>query len=178
MSAHREGRLLERWPQIETGPFLGVHWVTWWPGGSLSLGISSKINSTNGYRESQSNFGNWLNDKALSGSHVHSMMKLESTLFSPHSWVPVSFLPLAYFNFFSIFAFISVVTILYLTVSFCKLTFPSWPGSLYFRLWGYIWNKSKIMGLVWLEESILTPACGFLRPDQREVRWGEEFVWI
>jgi len=32
------------------------------------------------------------------------------------------------------------------------------------------------MGLVWLEESAVTPACGFRRPDQREVRWGEEFV--
>lgn len=100
--------------------------------------------------------------------------RLKITLLS--AWVPLSlFVPSLVFSFCRSFPF---------SVSASFFPSPYWPsqtclpGSLYFRLWGYNWNKSKIMGLVWLEESTVTPACGFLRPDQREVRWGEEFVWI
>lgn len=133
----------------------------------------------------QAGFCEWLtavNNGYVRGNRLfHVFIHIEYNETGKHSVFTAflsSGLPPCIFQLFSIFAFISVVAILYLTLSFCKLTFPGWPGSLYFRLWGYIWNKSKIMGLVWLEESILTPACGFLRPDQREVRWGEEFVWI
>lgn len=123
MSVQREGRILERWPQLKLDLSLGsieshdgrvAHYL--W--GSLPRWIPQM-----GYREPQSIFGTWVNHKALSGSHTHSIMKLESTLFSPHSWVPVSFPPLAYFNFFPFL-------LLFQLLPFSISLFPSanWPS--------------------------------------------------
>lgn len=82
------------------------------------------------------------------------------------------FLPPFSFLLSGILAFISVFAGLYLALSFYKLTFPGWPGSLYFRLWGYIWNKSKLWVWFGLRRAHWPRHVVFL--GQTRERWGGE----
>lgn len=130
-----------------------------------------------GYRESQSIFGTWLNEKALSGSHTqyyktgkHSVFTtlLSSGLFSP----------LLHISTF--FPFLLLFQLLPFSISL----FPSanWPSQAGLGLYisGFeATSETKAKLWVWfgLRRAYWPRRVVFLG-QTREVRWGEEFVWI
>lgn len=178
MSAHREGRLLERWPQTKAGPFIGVHGVTWWSGGSLPLGISTKMNSTHGIQGVPVNFWDLIEWEGSfrftyaqyykTGKHSVFTTLLSSGLFSP----------LLHISTF--FPFLLLFQLLPFSISL----FPSanWPSQAGLGLYisGFeATSETKAKLWVWfgLRRAYWPRRVVFLG-QTREVRWGEEFVWI